>query len=713
MDKVLSQATHLANQIGYTEASKLTYKWASQLVERTKELGGISNVFEATEKDIDQDLESSYEKDKITALKKLLALMSRGENVSKYFAKVIKNVASTSFQVRKLVYIYLLKYAEEEPDLSLLSINTFQKDLSDPNPIIRTVALRVLSSIQVPLIIPIMIMAFKKAISDLSPFVRKAVAISLPKCYKMDQSQKESLIEIIQSLLSDKSPIVLGPTITALNEICADRFDLIHPSFSKICNLIPVADEWDQYSMIELLFRYSRAHFTDPKLTNGEIKDSDLLLFVNNIKGLLYSQNPLIVLVVTNIFYDFGLNSLKEEAVRALVHCLCRPRQEQLVILHAIKHLIIRDITHWKKYLHRFAIYENEAKTIRDIKLEILNILVADENAYWVLNEFKLYAKSPDSDFAQKSMQIWRSFALRLPAIAQSTLEILISLLSSSNDAVVGEAIITIRCLLQSKVDISDESISTERLIGYLVLKYDSINVPLARASILWLIGKHVATFVHGPDALRISLKSFKLQDSIVKYQIILLSALLALQKIIAPDSFNLKTSNFLQKAREFCFQMGAVDTDYDIRDQVRWLENSLKLVSSDVAKCKRFSDILTQLPPKPSTVPLQETTFTIGTLSQYFDIELQGYRRLPEWSDIILNASERVVAETQTWNRDRVVVNELKPVQRLQKAKQRVVSLDDFYADVSSAKATPVQSSSSSSESEDSDSDSNVSNSK
>ena len=57
MDKVLSQATQLANQIRYTEASKLTYKWASQLVERTKELGGITNVFDATEKDIDQDLE--------------------------------------------------------------------------------------------------------------------------------------------------------------------------------------------------------------------------------------------------------------------------------------------------------------------------------------------------------------------------------------------------------------------------------------------------------------------------------------------------------------------------------------------------------------------------------------------------------------------------------------------------------------------------------
>ena len=43
---------------------------------------------------------------------------------------VVKNVASASFEVRKLVYIYLLRYAEQEPDLALLSINTFQKGRS-------------------------------------------------------------------------------------------------------------------------------------------------------------------------------------------------------------------------------------------------------------------------------------------------------------------------------------------------------------------------------------------------------------------------------------------------------------------------------------------------------------------------------------------------------------------------------------------------------
>ena len=43
----------------------------------------------------------------------------------------------------QLVYIYLLKYTSTEPDLALLSINTFQCDLGNPNPLIRAMALRV------------------------------------------------------------------------------------------------------------------------------------------------------------------------------------------------------------------------------------------------------------------------------------------------------------------------------------------------------------------------------------------------------------------------------------------------------------------------------------------------------------------------------------------------------------------------------------------
>ena len=49
----------------------------------------------------------------------------------------------------------LCRYAEEQQDLALLSISTFQRALKDPNQLIRASALRVLSSIRVPMIVPI------------------------------------------------------------------------------------------------------------------------------------------------------------------------------------------------------------------------------------------------------------------------------------------------------------------------------------------------------------------------------------------------------------------------------------------------------------------------------------------------------------------------------------------------------------------------------
>ena len=111
-------------------------------------------------------------------------MMSKGVDCSEYFADVVKNVASPTLEIKKLVYIYLLRYAEQEPDLALLSINTFQKDLSDPNPLIRAMALRVLSGIKVPMIGSIVMLAIKKCAADISPYVRKAAALAIPKLYQ-------------------------------------------------------------------------------------------------------------------------------------------------------------------------------------------------------------------------------------------------------------------------------------------------------------------------------------------------------------------------------------------------------------------------------------------------------------------------------------------------------------------------------------------------
>lgn len=74
--------------------------------------------------------------------------------------------------------------ASTNSDLLLLSINTFQKDLSDPSPLIRSMSLRVLTSIRVPVIQGIVMLGLKKLVNDRNPWVRKTVAGGLAKVYE-------------------------------------------------------------------------------------------------------------------------------------------------------------------------------------------------------------------------------------------------------------------------------------------------------------------------------------------------------------------------------------------------------------------------------------------------------------------------------------------------------------------------------------------------
>ncbi|KAI8899528.1 Clathrin/coatomer adaptor, adaptin-like protein [Globomyces pollinis-pini] len=631
MEKVFSQAT-----FGLSEASRISSKLTSNLID------GFKSPYQ-TEMTIDQELNSNFDKEKINGLKKLITSISKGEDVSSYFAAVIKNVASTNFEVRKLVYIYLLRYAEQEPDLSLLSINTFQKDLSDPNPMIRTVSLRVLSSIKVPLIVPIITMAFKRATVDLSPFVRKAVAISLPKAFRMDPSQKNELVEIIELILKDKSTLVLGPIIASINEICPDRYDLIHKHFRKLCKVLSVTDEWGQVQIMDMLARYVKSHFVNPSELNELTMDPDHALFIHSLKPLLYSQNPLVVLMVTTIFFDLGMMDLKILSSRSLMRCLTRPKEEQYMILESIKSFITIDPIPWHPYLKSFAVYTQETEVTQNLKLDILDLLLTEDNSLWILSEFQSYARSSNLDLALRSMKVWGRFVTRIPAMAQPTLETLISLLSNGNDNIIGEAIIMIRRILHTE-NSSQHLMSYDKLIGYLVSIYDTITVPMARASIIWLIGQHLSSFNGAPDALRVSLKTFTTQDVFVKRQILTLAALLVLSSQANPLK-DKRIEDFILKAYGYTLKLAKYDLNYDIRDQARLLEATVTPILGNIDHCKRLCFILSQSPPLNETPVDHHTSFTIGTLSHLFNIEMPGYKQFPDWSKEVLASEERNVA--------------------------------------------------------------------
>jgi AP-3 complex subunit beta len=218
-------------------------------------------------------LESSKDGLKLEAMKRLITMIAKGKSETvcrSLFPSVVKCVVCKNPEVRKLVYAYLVRFGESEPDLALLSVSTFQRSLKDPNPLIRGSALRVLASIRVPVIAPLILSAIKESSHDMSPYVRKTAALSIPKLLALDSEQKEEAITLIEMLLKDRTTHVLGSVVASFTQVCPDRLDLLHPHYRKFVSLLPDFDEWGQVILIQLLTNYARTQFLDPVRTLGK-----------------------------------------------------------------------------------------------------------------------------------------------------------------------------------------------------------------------------------------------------------------------------------------------------------------------------------------------------------------------------------------------------------------------------------------------------------
>lgn len=79
---------------------------------------------------------------------RVIRYMTQGVDVSSVFMEMVKASATVDIVQKKLVYLYMCTYAALKPDLALLAINTLCKDCSDPNPMVRGLALRSMCSLR-------------------------------------------------------------------------------------------------------------------------------------------------------------------------------------------------------------------------------------------------------------------------------------------------------------------------------------------------------------------------------------------------------------------------------------------------------------------------------------------------------------------------------------------------------------------------------------
>ncbi|XP_048874604.1 AP-3 complex subunit beta-1 [Brienomyrus brachyistius] len=604
--------------------------------------------------DLKEMLESNKESLKLEAMKRIVGLMSRGRNASDLFPAVVKNVASKNIELKKLVYVYLVRYAEEQQDLALLSISTFQRGLKDPNQLIRASALRVLSSIRVPIIVPIMMLAIKEAAADLSPYVRKTAAHAIQKLHSLDPEQKDHLIEVIEKLLKDKSTLVAGSVVMAFEEVCPDRIDLIHKNYRKLCHLLVDVEEWGQVVIINMLTRYARTQFLSPWREDAQfdensektfydsdeekdkadsrpyVMDPDHRLLLRSTKPLLQSRNTAVVMAVSQLYWHLAPKHEVNVVTKSLVRLLRSHREVQYIVLQNIATMSIQRKGMFEPFLKSFFVRSTDATHIKTLKLEILTNLANEANISTILREFQTYVKSQDKAFAAATIQAIGRCATNIAEVTDTCLNGLVLLLSNRDETVVAESVVVIKKLLQTQPSQHSE------IIKHMAKLLDSITVAMARASILWLIGEYCERVPKiAPDVLRKMAKTFTAEEDIVKLQILNLAAKLYLT--------NSKQTKLLT---QYILNLGKYDQNYDIRDRTRFVRQLIVPNEKSGALSKYAKRIL--LASKPA--PVLESTFKdrdrfqLGTLSHTLNTKANGYLELSDWPMVAPDQSVRNV---------------------------------------------------------------------
>jgi vesicle coat complex subunit len=668
-------------------------------------------------------LNSKFERDILKGLKYVISLVSSGEDASQYFTDVVKNVTSSNLNIRRLVYSYLLRYAEKENDTALLSVNAIQKSLGDKNDQVRALAIRVMSEIRISSIHQIVLLGIKKCSTDTSPVVRKAAAISLVNVFNnCGRGAKDELTDSIKQLLKDRDSSVLSSAITAYKTICPMNYELLHGHFRRLCSMVGELDEWAQIYVVELLSNYSRIFLPRPKIINTasyeqtfiEIPDnynaipfpvydvefdSDLKTFLDAVRPLLFSRSDAVILAVTRAYFHLTPSKTFKEAqvaaslVRSL---LTSPCESSIFVLQSILYMAIHDPTIFVQYEKRFYLLPSDEISIAEFKLKILSSICNENNIKTIMHELQYYAlHADDPRISVESVKAIGVCSQINEHWSSKTLKWLLNEISNpkKDSTITTELLTVIRYLVQQN---PRNNVKTVTKLALLV-DHESL-ADSAKGSIIWLVGEFSEIEPKiGPDVLRKLIKNFSFETENVRYQIIMLASKIYLYdleyyKNSSGDSTleNYDYEGIIPKMFGYVIKLGRYDDVYDIRDRSRMF---YALLSS---KHTQLATLLLQAPKPVPLVTLKKIGDPLSSTkddifdSLPIDEIVKDYNILPPWTDPeslppssvrepieVKEAIKSFISSTTT----RASMHQPIPPLTSDK-KYKLQSLDDFFAD-------------------------------
>ena len=307
--------------------------------------GSDSRFFNTSKKgvmhELRMELHSTDRTVKVDAVKKVIASMTVGKDVSMLFTDVLNCAQTANIELKKLVYLYLINYAKSQPELTLLAVNTFVKDANDPNPLIRALAVRTMGCIRVDRITEYLCEPLGRALRDDDPYVRKTAAVCTAKLYDIapELVKERGFIETLHDLISDSNPSVVANGVAALSEISeTSGRDVMKISASVLQKLLAALNEcteWGQVFILDSLAKYTPA---DAREAEG---------IIERVTPRLQHANSAVVMSAVKVilsYMDVMSGGAHADSIRALTRKLAPPLVTLLNSEPEIQYVALRNI---------------------------------------------------------------------------------------------------------------------------------------------------------------------------------------------------------------------------------------------------------------------------------------------------------------------------------------------------------------------------------
>ncbi|XP_076304778.1 LOW QUALITY PROTEIN: AP-4 complex subunit beta-1-like [Tachypleus tridentatus] len=447
-------------------------------------------------------------------MRRVLALMNLEVDLRPVIQYLFKYLAVPDLVVKKVIYSLLVRYVSDVPELMLLASNTILKDLSDSNPLVRSLGTKSLLNIpyfqeQIPTVL-------FQAFHDRSPQVRRTAVVNCIQILKEPSlaTLKHETVDQLYMLIRDADPLVVVYTLAVLDRILVSEGGIVVTKKMKnyLINRLEIFHDWSILGVIKFFSKMQ------PE------SQEELLTFLNSLDEHLEHSNPAIVLSVTdflNLLLKSSLSHLAQEVIEHVTPKLCfylASTNHELVFasLEFIEKHLKEHLTVFSQRLNNFFCKFSDPVFVKLKKLTMLPILATASNVKDIVDELKMYCTNYSNVISKTAIDSLSQIINFQPSMSSSIINFFLQLLELEIKPMV-ETVFKNLSGLEFQVDQRTE----QNIVSSLLIYRHIVSSPEGKCAILNLLATYGQANVETPYVLEELIEQCLEESTIVKHTLL------------------------------------------------------------------------------------------------------------------------------------------------------------------------------------------------